>query len=161
MSEEQTTAVDQNDPLNADVGDKSCIKYSILAGDKTLRFEIRKPKVEESQDKKTKSLVLPCYTTQDWQYTDGRTANKGSVVYQRIFCTPTEKVTGQDIVNRIIPWCVAAGVKGITVRQLLDNPSVLDGKLVDCAISIEPEREDKKSGRTFPESNKLKPIPPA
>jgi hypothetical protein len=150
-----------NDPLNSDVGDKSCIKYAILAGDKTLRFEIRKPKTEETQDKKGKMLVFPCYTTQDWQYTDGRPANKGSVVFIRIFVTPTEKVTGQDIVNRVVPWCVAAGVKGITVAQLIKDPSPMDGKLVDCAISIEPEREDKKTGRTFPESNKLKPIPPA
>lgn len=163
MSEEQVqTAVDQNDPLNSDVGDKSTIKYSLLAGDKTLCFEIRKPKTEETKDKKGKMLVLPCYTTQDWQYTDGRPANKGSVVFVRLFVTPGEKVTPQDIANRVVPWGIGAGIKGVSVRQLIDDPAkYLDGKLVNCAIKIEPERKDPKTGSTYPESNSLKPIPPA
>lgn len=161
MSEETNAVVDQNDPLNSDVGDKSTIKYSLLAGDKTLRFEIRKPRVETTKDGKGKNLVFPCYTTQEWQYTDGRVANKGSVVFARIYVTPTEKVTAQDIVNRVVPWGVAAGVRGLTVGQIINDPSPFDGKLVNCAINIEPEKTDSKTGKTFPESNSLKPIPPA
>jgi hypothetical protein len=162
MSEEQVQTVDQNDPLNADVGDKSTIKYSLLAGDKTLRFEIRKPKTEETKDKKGRMLVLPCYTTQDWQYTDGRPANKGSVVFVRLFVTVTDKVTAQDIANRVVPWALGTGVRGISVRALIDDPAkYLDGKLVDCAIKVDPERKDAKTGTTYPESNSLKPIPPA
>lgn len=165
MTEDTSTI--QNDPLNADVGDKDTIKYPLLQDGTLMRFEIREPKVAPTKDtanlppeQQQKTLTIPCYTTKDAPGVDGRTINAGFPIFVRLFVSVTDKVSGQDIANRLTPYGLACGVpRGVKVSDIIADPKKhLDGKLFDAKVTVEKAREDKKTGRVYPESNSLKPI---
>jgi hypothetical protein len=141
------------DPLSQDVGSKELTKYPLLKGDRVYRFEIRKPSKTKTQDGSKDMLVLPCATVEDYQAVDGETLNKGFTLIHRITVTPSDKRTVKQISADVGSICQATGVKGLTVRQLIDDPSVLDGKVFDAKVKIQPEKDG------YPESNSLRPVP--
>jgi|SRR5882757_2150284 len=166
MTEDTSTI--QNDPLNADVGDKDTIKYSLIQDGTLMRFEIRDPKTVATKDtanlpleQQVRMLNLPCYTTRDAMSTDGRTINKGFPVFVRLFVSVNEIQTAQDVANQVTPYCLAAGIrKGTaTVGQIIADPKrFLDGQLFDAKVLVTPAKTTK-AGKTYPESNSLKPVP--
>src|SRR6267378_1266572 len=143
----------QNDPLAVDAGDRDMIKYPLLQDGITMRFEIRDPKTEKTEDQTGEVLVLPCYTTKDATSNTGDSLKAGFSVFMRLYVTVTDKVKAQDVINRVTPYALGCGIpKGTCqVRDIITDPKKwLDGKLFDAKVTIEPERTNKKNGRTYP-----------
>jgi len=148
------TQTDQ-DPLSADVGDKELTKMPLFPADRVFRFEIRKPvKVESKSTPGNFMLNIPCAVTEDLVAVGGEKINKGFPIFHRIMVTPTEKRTPAQIASDVGKLCQAVGLKGVTVRQVIDDPIThLDGKLFDAKTRINKEKDG------YPESNSLSPIP--
>lgn len=155
------TTENNNDPLSADVGDKELTKMPLLPADRIFRFEVRKPtKVESKSTPGNFMLTIPCALVEDATAVDGEKVNKGFPIFHRIMVTPTEGKDGKQgrTVNQIASdvgkLCQAIGLKGITVRQVIDDPVThLDGKLFDAKTRINKEKDG------YPESNSLYPVP--
>ena len=155
---------DNNDPLSADVGDKDNIKMPLLPADKIVRLEIRKvakvisksnPRVKrDGNEYDNEMLNVPCHLTEDATAVDGTKINKGFPIFHRIMLTPTDERPAKQIAADVTKLCLAVGVKGLTVRQLIDDPVThLEGKIFDAKTKINKEKDG------YPESNSINPIP--
>lgn len=146
-----------DDPLSADVGDKDLTKYPLLPANRLLKFEVRQPeKKPTTKDPSAEMLVIPLVLRENGVVsTAGDSINEGFVITHRIMITPTDKRTPNQIARDIGGLCQALGVTGMTVRQVIDNPSCLDGKIGMFKTKINPEKDG------YPESNSLVPVPAA
>ena len=145
----------EQDPLSQDVGSKDLTKMPLLPADRVFRFEIRKPTKTESKSTPGNFMLnIPCALVEDQVDVNGERVNKGFPVFHRIMITPTDKRTVTQIASDVGRLCQAIGLKGVTVRQVIDDPVAhLDGKLFDAKTTINKEKDG------YPESNSLKPVP--
>lgn len=150
------------DPLSQAAGGIEAPKFPCLAGSRICRFTIKSILKAATKDDATReSLTIAFKTTKDYPDTDGKTLGEGFTVYKRIGITPVapegEKRgrTMKDIAADIAMLLKAVGKKDATPRQLLDNPSMLDGEIIDLKTGVQPA----KNG--FPESNTLAWVLPA
>lgn len=142
-------AVDSSDPLDQDVGEP--VKYPLLS-EKLIQFELRKPEKKVSSNG-NQMIVIPCYTMQDERSTDGDKLNAGFRVTHRIMLTETESRKDKHIANDIKRLCQSTGVTGKKVREIIDDPSIFDGKTMQADVKISPA-----SGK-YEASNNLYPMP--
>lgn len=151
------------DPLAADVGDKDLTKMPLIPADKKLRFEIRKPAKVTSKSNPTvkfngsdvpnEMINVPCHLTEDTRAVDGSTINKGFPIFHRIMVTVHDERTPKQVASDVGRLCQAVGLQGVKVIDVINNPSLLDGKIFDAKTKINKEKDG------YPESNSLSPIP--
>lgn len=162
MNENEVKENLEKDPMATDVSDVDT-SFPLLQDGRLLRFEIRKPKVADAKASKAKPLkegetirvlTVPCHTTDDNTGTKNEAIKKGFPVYHRITITETTERGLNDIAKNIALLCKACGLKGVTPRDVINNPTVLDGLLFEGKVKIMPEKDG------FPASNVLSPVIP-
>lgn len=102
----------------------------------------------------SQTLRLVLKTTADGMSTKGEPLSAGFPLFHYISITPSESYPATRIAKAVAMVCQAAGVTGVTVRQVLDDPSMLVDKVVRCKVGIRKETDD------FPESNTIKTFVP-
>lgn len=148
--------------------------FPILKGDRILQMEIvqcRKVPVKDKPDRF--NLEFKLKTTKEATMNDGRTAQPGFTGYKRISISTSEPSedpntgkksagrTNKDIakdLGQVLKACGKAGVNGapdVQPRELVNNPEMLDGVLVDMRVGVNPAKNN------FPESNSFSFVIPA
>jgi hypothetical protein len=149
----------ENDPLSVAAGGVDT-SYPVLSPDRLLRFEVKSAKKVRNEEKATEHIELKLKLLKESTFTDGKPAREGYVVTERVGITPSEKYDIEAIKKGLAKWL--QGVLGIaeankvSLRQFVDNPSILDGKVFDGKTSI---RKDKSGN--FPDQSGVTPVPPA
>lgn len=140
------------DPLSADVGQE--VKYPLIKPDTRMNFFIKEAKKVTNEKSNNEQVVCSCTTESDCIDTDGETLYKGFTVTHRLNAKVTEKVTAKSISESFRTLCQAVGLKGMTVAQVIADPSVLNGKIFSATVKISKD----KTGQ-YPDSNSLRPQP--
>jgi len=118
----------------------------LLAADRIMRLECIKSDVAPTKsDPNRLALTIVCKTTKDGTFTSGKKAHAGYKLYKRVSVTPsepTESSEGRDVaaIVRDLAAVLKAffgGQTAKTPRELLNNPAMLEGLLVDGRITIE------------------------
>lgn len=161
------SAAEEQDPLSMAAGGIDTT-FPVLAGDRIIQFQIaacRKVPVKDKPDRF--NLEFKIKTTKDAMLNDGRTAHAGFSGFKRISVSTSEPSedtttgkksagrTSKDIAKDLAMALKACGRVDLSPRQLIDNPEVLDGILVDMKIGINPAKNN------FPESNSFSFVIPA
>jgi hypothetical protein len=161
MSTETAQVVD---PLSQAASNLEAPRYPTLAPDRIARFKITKAIKGPVKGKPNNSLLTVTFSTEeDLPDTDGKTLRKGFSVYARTGLTPTEgggpenkrPRTLQQIAEELgmyLKWC---GLHDKTPRNLIDNPSIIEGFVGDCRIGLTKETAE------YPASNTIKLVLPA
>lgn len=144
------------DPFAEDVS-KVDTSFPVLKGDKVYRFEITNPvrsvtkkTADRPPDEQEEMITVELKTTQDAKSTKGIVIHPGYVVFHRVMITPTKDRSVDNIKRDLAEVGKAAGLKGVTARQLMDDCGMLSGKIVDAKVTVEPEKDG------FPEKNAIK-----
>ena len=131
-------------------------RFPRLAPDRNYRMIIRSPEVVAGKkDPEARMLAFKLETTTDTRDTDGGKLNVGFRFTHRVTVTPSENRDIEMIKKDLALLLKSAGLASISIRSVLDDPSQLEGKLVDVKVGVQKERDG------FPESNTARFIPPA
>jgi hypothetical protein len=112
--------------------------------------------VDDAQTRPNKAgtgnnLVLKLKSLSEVPTTDGGTLPGGSfTLTHNVSLAPTEKYTPTNIAKNLAGIAQAAGLSGITPRQIIDSPMLLVGKTVRVKVGIRKETAE------YPESNEVK-----
>lgn len=121
---------------------------------KIVRFTITEPKREPTKKDPENEMITFTLSTQSKEVAvDGTQLNPGFRVFHRIMITKSEKRSEKNIAGDLAEVMQAAFPnkgKGMTPRMLLNDPTILDGKMVDAKVSVEPEKDG------YPEKNVVK-----
>lgn len=164
MSPDATSGGVEVDPLSQASGGIDT-SFPLIAPDRVCRFKISSAKKAPVKDAEKAAaghelLTLQLKTEKSYPDTDGKTLNAGFSVYHRISLTPTEGKDGksgrtiENIAKDLATLLKAVGMVDKSPRQLLDNPSILEGQVVDCRVGV------NKAQGNFPESNSIKFVIP-
>ena len=136
------------DPLATPAGgvDTSIPK---LAPDKLYVMTIAEAK-KRTNDTGTEMVAITLKTTQDAQSTDGDVINPGFPVFHNFVCSPTGKLTVDMIKKAGASILQAANMKDTTIRQLIDDPSILVDKIVTVKTGI------RKESGSYPATNEVR-----
>jgi len=149
MTEEQVkNNINEADPLDTPCNDVDTSMPKLQPG-RVYRMEIRKSTVGPAKkDPSRQTLTIELRTTEDAVSTDGKPIHKGYPIYDRRSITPSDKMDLGAIAKGIATIVKATDLvnSGVTARQIINDPSMLDGKLVDVKTKIVPESDG------FPES---------
>src|ERR1044072_25501 len=116
------------DPLDTNVEDVD-VSYPIIpAGLYDLRID--KVSVEENRDKTGKNFVIVLKTQQAITDIKGNPVPAGFQLSNIISLTESEKYTAVDIGKRLAPVAQAAQLRGVTPRELINNPMPLKDRVV-------------------------------
>lgn len=63
--------------------------------------------------------------------------------------TPTEKLQLVDIGKNIAKVAQAAEIRGVTARDIINNPQQLVGRVVNVKTSVSQERTDPETGSIY------------
>jgi hypothetical protein len=140
------------DPLAESVEEK--VLFPLIRPDTLMRFTIRAAELKTNDKTQNQQLVIKCATMKECQSTDNEVLHEGFTITHRINAKVTEKVTAKRIGDDIKTLCQACGIKGKTVRQILDDPSVLKDQIFDAKVGV----VEDKTGQYDPQ-NSIRPIP--
>lgn len=125
---------------------------------RVYRMTIRDPEVAESKNKPGAFLlVMKLETTEEAKDTRGEVLHKGFKFTHRVSITASEKRDNEAIkrdLATILQCALGDASKGMKIRAFLDNPKIIDGKIVDVKVGLQKETDE------FPESNTARFIPP-
>lgn len=150
------------DPLSGAASGWEAPKFPVLAPDRICRFKIVKSTKGPVKDHPEREvLTIQIKTEKDYTDKEGKTLRAGFSGYHRIGLTPSP---GEDNGKRERTWknigedlamCLkACGMGDKAPKDLKDNPSLIEGQIVDMKVGVTPE----KGG--FPESNNFKFVLP-
>lgn len=161
MSDATDGGAEEVDPLSQAAGGVDT-SFPLLAGDRILRMEISKVTHGPSKtDESRNVLTIKMKTQKEAALNDGKTAKPGFTCYKRISTSPSEKTaesegrTNKDIARDLALVLKAVGKPDVSPRALMDNPSILEGQVVDVRVGVAPARG------SFPESNTFSFVLPA
>jgi hypothetical protein len=141
------------DPLAMPAGEVDTRFPRLLEGVYTLA--IRSPEVNEGKSNPDARLfTFKLETTQDGRDTDGNPLYKGFKWTHRINVAPVGDRTVEDIKKDMAVFLKSAGMDKVTIRDVINNPSLVEGKLVKAKVTI------SKASGGFPESNNARFLPP-
>jgi len=135
------------DPLAVSAGAVDT-KFPVLVG-ALYDMVIAEPKVGRNAADTGDVLVVKLKTTAEARDKNGDVVNPGFPVYHRIGLTPTPEYDVEKIKKNVASLAQAAGLTNVTIRDIINNPMQLDGIIVRCKVTVQPE----KNG--FPENNKI------
>lgn len=95
-------------------------------------------------------LTFKMKTTQEDVDTKGEIVHPGYPLYHRIVVTPSEDRTGQRIAKDIAMFAKACGRGELTPRQIVNDPTLLNGSVARAKVVIQKETDE------YPESNSVK-----
>jgi len=144
------------DPLSQPAGEVAEPTFPLLKPDKQYEMVIRgSEEVEFTSDagKVSQCWDLKLCTTKNEISTEDQTIYEGATVFVRIFLTPNEYSTADQIGKlAAMPVKAALGAKTTTTaRQCINDPSLIVGKIVNVKIGI---KKDKKGN--YPDQNVVK-----
>ena len=114
-----------------------------------MELEIVEAKKEPSKDGEKENLNLQLKTIKEETATTGDREAAGFYLFHTISLSPTEKYTGQRIVQALGELCQSARVN-VKLGVLLDDPSILKGKTVVAKVALQKETDE------YPERNNIK-----
>lgn len=133
-----------SDPLDENINDVNT-DYPILPASWYV-FRIDGAKKEPNRAGTGENLVVPLKLVEPAQDKKGETVSPGMVLTHRCSVTPTEKYTVDMLKKNVSRLAKAAGLI-CTVRDIINNPSMLDGKALKVKVKVNKETSE------FPESN--------
>jgi hypothetical protein len=137
------------DPLNTPVGDIDTSFPLLAAG--LYDMEIADAVVGPAKGNPThQTLKVTLKTTHDAPDVKGQMVNKGFPIYHHIALTPSEDMPIDKIKKNVAALGQRAGASKLSVRDLLNNPTVMKGKVVRVKVGIQKETEE------YPASNQVK-----
>lgn len=137
------------DPLDTNVSDIDTSFPKIPANLYDLKIE-KAEKVPNSKGTGD-NLKIALKTTTNIEAVTGEQLAAGSVtLFNNISLAETPKYTVESIKKNVAALAKAAGLGSMTVRQILDDPQILVGKVVRAKVGIQKETDE------YPESNNIK-----
>jgi hypothetical protein len=152
MSTDQSNAPEgqEQDPLSQAAGGIDTT-IPLLAPDRTLRLECMSSQIAPTKsDESRNTLTVILKTTKDATFADGKPARAGYKLYKRWGVSETPGGKGDDGKERaprtnkeiardlaLVLKCFFGANTTVTPRELLNNPAMLEGKVVDGKITIE------------------------
>lgn len=161
LSPDDASGAVEVDPLSQAAKDIDT-SFPVLMGDRILRMTIvaaTKAATKEHADRE--SLTLKMKTAKDATLSDGKTAKAGFTCYKRVGLSETAAEGDKNArtfkeINRDLALVLkAVGMADKSPRDLVNNPSIIDGQVVDVRVGISPARG------SFPESNTFTFVLPA
>ena len=145
------------DPLAMPAGDLAEPSFPVLCeGIKRMVIRGLEEKVGESKTdgKPYKQLVITLATTKDDTSAEGQPLSAGFAFIASIFLTPNERNTATQIAEQAaMPVKAALGrTTKTTMRECVQNPDLLVGKIVDVKIGVRKPKE----GSGYGDSNVVK-----
>jgi len=149
------------DPLNEAAGTIDT-SFPVLAPDRIVEFKVESSKIAASKsNEQNQTLTIKFKSTKPAKLLDGKETAPGFPVFKRYGITPTEPTVddkgnekaGRTIENikkdlaTVLKACFGPKTDK-TPRQLIDNPSMLEGEIVQGKTSV-----DKGSGNFGPSTN--------
>ena len=161
MSDTAEGQAEEVDPLSQAAGGVDT-SFPLLAGDRILRMSISKATHGPSKTDETRNvLTLKMKTEKEAALNDGKTAKPGFTCYKRISTSQSEKTaenegrSNKDIARDLALVLKAVGKPEVSPRALMNDPTILDGQVVDVRVGVSPARG------SFPESNTFSFVLPA
>jgi hypothetical protein len=162
MADEAPATGAEVDPLSGAASGWEAPKFPCLAPDRICRFKISKATKAPTKDNPDReSLTLVLKTEKDYTDTEGKPLRAGFTGYKRIGVTPvaeeadkrprTWKNIGEDL-GMVLK---ATGMLDKSPRDLLNNPAIVEGQVVDCKVGLQKEKDG------FPQSNTFSFVLPA
>lgn len=149
------------DPFATAAANLEAPKFPILAPDRICRFEIKKCTKDAVKDKPGREvLTIKLATAKDYTDVDGKPLRSGFTSFHRIGLTPSDEAEGKrprtnkNIAEDLGMLLKSCGMGDKTPRNLLDNPGMVDGQVIDMKVGVSPE----KNG--FPASNNFRFVLP-
>lgn len=133
------------DPLDTIVDDVDLSYPIIPAG--IHEFRITKAE-KKTSTKGSEMLVLTLVATTAKQSVKGELIQNFTLTHNLVI-SPSEKVLLVDIGKRIATVAMACGLRGITARDIINNPQQLVNRVADVKTSVSQERTDPESGRIY------------
>ena len=144
------------DPLSGAAASWEAPSFPVLAADRLCLFKITSCKRGATKaDASRESLTVILSTEKDYPDSKGKTLKSGFKVYKRIGLTPSEGKddkrprTWEDIGKDLAHLLKCAGNTTASPRDLYNNPSMLEGLLINGTTGIE------KATGSFGESNSV------
>jgi len=135
-----------DDPLAEDIGQIDTSYPVLVVG--LYDLEITDAKIEKSKKTNKDMLVVTMKTTAEAMDTNQSMINKGFPVYHRVSLEPTAEYDMKSIAKKIAAVGQAAGITGMTARELLNNPKVLVDKTVRVKLGISKETDEYPAGNS-------------
>lgn len=137
------------DPLDMPAGEVDT-RFPRLQPDRVYRMIIRSPE-KKTNDKGTEMINLKLETTKEAMDTDNQVLHPGFRFTTRIIGTSGERdIEAVKKDSAMLLKAVFGAKATTTVRELWNNPAIIDGKPVDVKVGIQKEKDG------FPESNTVK-----
>lgn len=143
------TTIITSDPLDTPVGDID-ISYPLIPPNIT-EFVCVEADVQDNKAKTGKNLVLTWENTRELTSTKGDILPPGNIKLKEYLSTvPTKDFTPKMIGQRFAKLARGAGLPAaLTVRDIMNNPTVIKGKIANYKVKKEEETAE------FPERNGL------
>jgi hypothetical protein len=149
------------DPLTQAAGGIEPPKFPVLMPNRICQFNIVKASIDPVQGDESKTmLTLALATEKDYTDKEGKPLRKGFKVFYRIGLypmAPTDTWRGktmQDVAAELGLLLRSVGKTSTTPRQLIDNPTLIEGEKVDCKVGLNKAKDG------YPESNRVTFVPP-
>lgn len=138
-----------DDPLSTNVSDIDLSRP--LAPASNYELSITDAKLEDNKKKDGQNLVIKTKSTREIKSVKGDIMPAGSLVLtQYVSLTPSEKYTNKMIAQGIARLAKGLGLPGsITPRDVINNPTMLNGKFGIFKVKINQETAE------FPEGNAI------
>jgi len=141
---------DQNDPLGIYSDQASEGSDTTFPRLKPAPYDLVVAKAEvTSTAKGGERLAITLKTTKDGFDKDGGNLAAGYPIYHNIALTPTDDYPPKNINRNLNTVLKSAGLLKESARSLVQNPTILEGKIVRAKVGLKPERDG------YPESNNI------
>ena len=146
------------DPLSQASSGIEAPKFPCLAPDRICRFTIKKCSHGPTKDNPNRnSLTIVLNTVKDYNDTDGKVLRAGFTGYKRIGTTViTAEEAGEKrprdinaIKADLAMVLKACGMGEKSPRDLLNNPSIVEGQVVDMKVGLQKERDGYPASNSF------------
>jgi hypothetical protein len=135
-------------PLDTPVNDIDTAFPRVAPG--VYEFRIDGPAVGSNQKGTGELLTVPLRSCGELTSTDGERLPAGFGLTAWVGLTPTGNRTEGAIAKDLALLAKSAGLLTATPRQLIENPTVLQDKIVKCKVSIQKETAE------WPERNQVR-----
>lgn len=142
------------EPLGTDIGDVD-ISYPVLLADIYV-MNVQDAKVAPNKKGTGNNLAVTLQTTQPAKTTKGHDQPAGLLITYNLSMTPTEKYTQQSIDKSLAKLAQWAGVRGLTLEAVRNDPAILIPRIkgVQGSVKIGVQKESDE----YPESNSVKDL---
>lgn len=146
-----TTNNSNIDPLDMPAGDLDEPSFPVLRkGTKRMVISAIEKKTFGGKDGKpdTDCVSIKLITTEDDRSTEDQPLHKGFGFNAQIFMTPNERNSPKQIAEQLaMPIKAALGkTTKTTMRQCLEDPSLIVGKIVDVSVDVRKAKPDSGFG---------------